>query len=188
MEQVTLLRYTVEVFDRLGITYMLVGSIASSAYGEPRLTQDIDLVADLRVSDIELLCDSFPDAEFYVSRAAAREAVARTSQFNIIHPSSGNKIDVIVARQDEWGKSQLARRREEWLLPNLKGYVASPDDVILGKLLYYREGGSEKHLRDIAGILHVSAKEVDRGYVGQWAERLGVKDAWQTVLNRINEA
>jgi hypothetical protein len=176
------------VFDRLGITYMLVGSIASSAYGEPRLTLDIDLVADLRVSDVDPLCDSFPDAEFYVSRAAAREAVARTNQFNIIHPSSGNKIDVIVARQDEWGMSQLARRRKEWILPDLKGYAASPDDVILGKLLYYREGGSEKHLRDIVGILHVSAKEVDREYVGRWAEKLGVEDAWQTVLDRLDEA
>jgi hypothetical protein len=67
-------------------------------------------------------------------------------------------------------------------------FVASPEDVIIGKMLYYREGGSEKHLRDITGILKVSGDQVDRAYVARWAAELGVTEIWQAVLRRLGEA
>ncbi len=185
MEQDELLRRVVEVLEEQAVTYMLVGSLASGVYGEPRLTNDIDIVVELRADQVARLCQAFPAPEYYLREKTAQEAIAATSQFNVIHPASGNKIDFIIARRDAWGRSQIGRRRREQILPGRAGYTAAPEDVILGKLWYYEEGGSEKHLRDIAAMLQVSGDEIDIGYVDQWARQLGFTETWQTVVNRV---
>lgn len=185
MEQDELLRQVIEVLERLKITYMIVGSIASGAYGEPRMTQDIDVVVDLRYGDIGPLCEAFGPDEFYVSVEAAAQAFQRGGQFNVIHPASGNKIDFMMARHDSWGDEQMSRRQRVRILPDREGYTARPEDIIIGKMEYYKEGGSEKHLRDIAGIMRISGEEVDRDYVVQWAEKLGLMEVWTAVLRRL---
>jgi len=185
VEQVDLLRLAVEVLERQGIDYMLVGSIASGAYGEPRLTQDIDIVVDLRPDQVNSLCSAFPAPEFYVSEDAARQAVRDRRSFNVIHPATANKIDFMVARDDAWGREQFARRRRIQILPEQEGFAACPEDVILGKLLYYAEGGSEKHLRDIAGIINISSQEINRDDVAHWAAELGIAEVWQAILERL---
>jgi hypothetical protein len=186
MDQTDLLRKTVEVLDGLAIPYALVGSFASSTWGEPRMTQVIDVLVDLKPSQVESLCAAFPDPEFYVSTSAARDAAQAKGQFNVIHPSSGNKIDFMVAGRTAWAAAQLQRRQRVPLFVDRVAYVAAPEDVILGKLVYYREGESEKHLRDIAGILRISADAVDRGYITRFAAQLGVADIWQAVQQRVD--
>ena len=79
------------------LTYALVGSIATMSYGEPRATLDIDVVISLDGSDLEAVEDLFPPPEFYLSVEAARAAVRSKSQFNVIHPGSGMKMDFFVA-------------------------------------------------------------------------------------------
>jgi hypothetical protein len=185
LEQAELLAYAVRALDEQRIPYLIVGSMASMAYGEPRLTRDIDIVVDLRSNQVEDLCAAFPADDFYVSLPAARTAVARGGQFNIIHPTSGNKIDFMMARHDAWGLAQLARGRRLELLPNVLASVAAPEDVILGKLLYYREGQSDKHLRDVAAMMQVSGDEIDAGYIARWAAELHVSDIWQAILARL---
>ncbi len=185
MEQVELLRYTIAVLEDQGVTYMVVGSFASIAYGEPRLTNDIDIVVQLSAEQANRLCAAFPDPEFYVSAAAARDAVARQGQFNVIHPTSGNKIDFIVARDDDWGRTQLSRCIRRPILADCESNIAAAEDVILGKLWYYKEGGSEKHLRDIVGMLQVSEDDIDRQYISHWTKRLGLEQPWQAVLQRL---
>jgi hypothetical protein len=185
VEQSDLLRLTVKNLERLNIPYAIVGSFASSVWGESRLTQDIDIVVALRPEHVASICSAFPGPEFYVSRTAAVEAVARAGQFNVIHPSSGNKIDFLVAGHTDWAIAQLHRSKCVALFPDQDAQVAAPEDVILGKLVYYREGGSEKHLRDIAGMLKFSGGMIDRAYVGQFAQRLGVADMWEAVLNSL---
>ena len=184
MEQAELLRRVVDVLEEQGITYLLVGSLASGVYGEPRMTQDIDVVVELRPDQVARLCAAFPAPEYYVAEKAAREAVAAGGQFNVIHPASANKIDFLLARRDAWGRSQVSRRRREEILPGRPGYTAAPEDVILGKLWYYQVGGSEKHLRDIAAMLQVSGPEIDVAYIEHWAQQLGVTEEWRTVLGR----
>ena len=184
MEQDELLRRVVEILEEQGIVYLLVGSLASGVYGEPRLTHDIDIVIEARPEQVVRLCAAFPAPDYYVSEKAAREAAASGGQFNVIHPASGNKIDFMIARHDAWGRSQISRRRREQILPDRPGYTAAPEDVILGKLWYYQEGGSEKHLRDIAAMLQVSGDQIDRQYVGHWAQQLGLMEPWQAVLDR----
>ncbi len=186
VNQAELLERVIEILESQHLTYMLVGSFASAAYGEPRLTHDIDIVIQLGIDAVDRLCSAFPAPEFYVSLSAARDAVARRGQFNVIHPTSGNKIDFMIARNDAWGQSQLARRVRKPILPDRPTFVAAPEDVILGKLWYYQEGGSEKHLRDIAAMLRVSGDEIDKEYITRWAEQLGLTKAWQAVLDRLD--
>lgn len=188
MEQSDLLRYAIESLEQLNLTYAIVGSFASGAYGEPRFTQDIDIVINLQAGQIGELCRRFPSPEFYVSQAAVEEAVYRRGQFNVIHPTSGNKIDFMMSGTGQWSSNQLARRQSVELFPNCNGYLASPEDVILGKMIYYREGGSEKHLRDITGILKITGDAVDRDYIAQFAVQLGVTEVWEAVVSRLKRA
>jgi len=186
VDQSELLKFAAMTLDRLGIPYAIVGSFASSIWGESRLTQDIDVVVSLNSESASQLCKAFPAAAFYVSPAAAQEAVARSAQFNVINPSSGNKIDFMVAGDTVWAVAQLNRCKQIAVFPDQRVNVAAPEDVILGKLIYYREGGSEKHLRDIAGILKFGGDLIDRSYVEQFAQRLGVDDLWEAVLNSVD--
>jgi hypothetical protein len=187
VEQADVLRYAVQTLERLGISYAVVGAFASGAWGESRFTQDIDIVIDLQPGQVRPICEAFPAPDFYISEAAAREAVAQHSQFNVIHPSSGNKIDFMIAGTSQWSAAQLERRKRVPLFPDCSGYLAAPEDVILGKLLYYAEGGSEKHLRDIAGILKISGEAVDREYIAQHAADLGVVNIWQLISQQVEK-
>jgi predicted nucleotidyltransferase len=186
VEQNDLLRHTIDALERLGVRYMLVGSFASIAYGEPRLTQDIDVVVDLPEQLIAQFCSTFPAPEFYLSEAAVRDSLRSRTPFNVLHPSSGNKIDFMPPRDDEWGRVQLNRRQRVRLLADREGYAARPEDVIIGKLWYYSEGGSEKHLRDIAGMLQISSDQIDRDEIARWADKLGFTPIWQAVLGRLS--
>ncbi|MCC7476260.1 MAG: hypothetical protein IT425_12765 [Pirellulales bacterium] len=185
MEQAELLKFTVQALERLGLPYALVGSFASGIWGETRFTQDIDILIELPLDLVSSLCASFPPNEFYVSEPAALDASRAFHQFNVIHPASGNKIDFMVARPGAWNQSQLTRRRIVQLFPDQPAAVAAPEDVILGKLLYYQEGGSEKHLRDIAGILLFSSALIDPEYLEARSKELGVDETWHSLLAKL---
>jgi hypothetical protein len=186
VEQPELLKYTIQTLERLGIHYAIVGSFASGVWGETRFTQDIDVLVSLASSDVQQLRAAFPSDNFYFSDTAANEAIALGRQFNVIHPSSGNKIDFMIAGPEPWMKAQLNRSKRVPFFPDVSGSVAAPEDVILGKLMYYRDGGSEKHLRDIAGILKVSGDLVDREYVSQTAAQFGLSEIWLAILNSLS--
>lgn len=181
-----LLRRLAQTLARLEIPYFVTGSVATTYWGEPRFTRYIDVVVELRRGDIERLVAEFPAPEFYVSVEAAREAVIRRGQFNIIQPASGLKIDVMVAAMDAFDRSRFSRRRRVDL-GGFEGDLAAPEDAILKKLVYFREGGAEKHLRDAAAVLQISGSSVDRAYIADWSRRLGVDDLWQQVLAALAE-
>ena len=185
MDQPELLKFTLRVLEQLNIPYAVVGSFASGVWGESRFTQDIDILVELKLQDVPALCAAFPEAEFYVSQSAANDAVARHGQFNVINPTSGTKIDFMIAGSSSWVRAQLERRKRIPFFPDQDGAVATAEDIILGKLVYYREGGSDKHLRDIAGILKCSGELVDRDYVSRFAAQLGVLEIWENVLATI---
>lgn len=185
MLQADLFTFAIGVLERLQINYMLVGSLAAGTYGEPRLTNDIDLVIDPTTEQIRLLCSAFDPADFYVSVDAALQALRQPAgEFNVIHPESANKIDFMITRRDAWGRAQLSRRQQVQVFPNVLGFAARPEDVIIGKLLYFQEGGSDKHLRDITGMLEVSPDKIDRAYIDRWAVELGVSDIWSDAIKR----
>ena len=186
MEQTDILRYAIDALELLQVRYLVVDSFASIAYGESRFTQDIDIVAAFEMHHVQGLLEAFPQPEFYLSETAVLDAIRTQFQFNIIHPTSGNKIDFILPRTGAWAAARMARRRPIRLLPDRDVMTAAPEDVILGKLWYYSEGGGDRHLRDIAGILRVTGDGVDRADVERWARQLGFLDIWLAILDTVD--
>lgn len=179
-----LMRALVHVLESEQIRYLIVGSMATITYGDPRFTNDIDVVAALAANHVDALCGAFAAPEYYCSRAAALDAVKQRFQFNIIHSQSGLKIDVIIPDDTEFTRSQFARRVRVVAGDGKETWFASPEDVIIKKMEYYKEGRSEKHIRDIIGVLKVKADMLDRVFVEKWAERLQLIDIWQDILER----
>jgi hypothetical protein len=182
-----LLQKVVEVFERLQIPYLVTGAIASVAYGEPRLTNDIDIVAAMRAEHISGLLEALPSHDFYVSEEAMTDAIQHQGQFNIIHPSSGLKVDVIMREDSDFDRSRFSRIRRIQPAESYEANFASPEDVVIKKMEYYKEGGSEKHLRDITGILKVTGNAVDRNYISDWARRLNLVEIWDAIQDRLRE-
>ena len=176
-----------KVLQELDISYAITGSMASTYYGEMRTTNDVDIVADIPSWKISEFIAKFPPPEFYVSEDAVRHAIVQRGQFNIIHPSSGYKTDVILPKDSPHDQLQLARARLQTARAGNDVYFASPEDVILKKMAAFQEGGSDKHLRDIASVLKVSADRIDQQYVMHWAQRLGLSEVWNLILEKLQK-
>jgi hypothetical protein len=184
LDQSELMNYVVDALDRHGVPYAITGSHASSVFGETRFTNDIDVVIQLNSQALlEELLTEFPEGVFYVSEIGARHAVAHGGQFNIIHEDSSQKVDLIIPERID-GPDQLARRTKVAVQSGRDIWFVSPEDLILKKMDFYREGGSEKHLRDIAGTLKISAGRVDLPYITMWAGQLGLSEIWNEILKR----
>ena len=151
------------------------------------MTNDIDLVAAVRERHIKELLAAFPPDQFFISEDAVREAIHLRGQFNIIHPASGIKIDVIIKKDSRFDDSRFARLKRIYPAESYEANFAAPEDVIIKKMEYYRDGGSEKHLRDITGILKISKDRVDRDYISDWAKRLNLTEIWDAIRKRLGE-
>src|SRR5262249_17012063 len=115
------------------------------------------------------------------------EAIQTGRQFNVLHPASANKIDFMISRRDPWGRSQLQRRRREILIPGCEGFTSTPEDIIIAKLQYFREGRSDKHVRDIVAMLDSSGEQIDNDYLQRWIEELALSAEWQHVTRQMEE-
>jgi len=172
--------------NALGVPYMVSGSVAVIIYGEPRLTHDVDLIVVLDREHIARLPEVFPPAEFYCPPTEVIEVEAAREQrghFNIIHQETGFKADIYLSGQDPlhpWGLARARRLEVEGQVV----VVAPPEYVIVRKLEYYREGGSEKHLRDIRSMLDTSPDAIDRAHLEQQITTRGLQDAWRQVQQR----
>jgi len=181
-----LLQEIVELLEHLQIPYLVTGAIASMAYGEPRLTNDIDIVAAIEEQHITGLISAFPPDDFYISEDMIRDAIHHHGQFNIIHPASGLKVDVIIKQNTPFDNSRFRRIKRIHPAESYQANFAAPEDVIIKKMEYYKKGGSDKHLRDITGILKVSGHVVDREYIITWAKKLGLMKIWEAVEDRVS--
>lgn len=174
------LKDVVKRFDEAGIEYFLVGSLATMYYGRPRFTQDVDLVVRIKAKQVSQFENLFPIEEYYCPpKEVLHDEVIRRGSFNLINQSSGIKVDIVIDKETDFYASEFTRRKKLTIAPGIEVFIASPEDLILKKLDYYREGQSEKHLLDIRDIL-VNIK-VDEAYIKGWAERLNLKTQWEKV-------
>jgi hypothetical protein len=168
--------------DRLCVPYMLTGSIASTIYGEPRLTNDVDIVIEIERVHCEQIERLFPGAEFYCPPAEVLLVEAARRQrghFNLIHHDTGFKADIYPAGQERLARWGLTHRRVV-AIDGTEIPIAPPEYVILRKLEFYTEGESEKHLRDIEGIA-AAGTPVILDFIEENVDRLGVRTAWEKV-------
>jgi len=165
--------------NELGADYMITGATAAIIYGQPRLTNDLDVVLALTDEHIPALLAAFPENQFYLPPASVirvEQARSQRGHFNILHLESGYKADIYLAGDDALHAWAFPlRRRIDWT-DSVALQFAPPEYVILRKLEYFRDGGSAKHPSDIRAILGTTA--VDRAAIATWAKRLGLADLW----------
>ena len=169
----------VEPLERLGLPYCITGSVAASVYGEPRLTADIDVVVLLQPGNLTALREAFPESLYYVPPdETLRLQIARVARgmFNLIHHATQFKADLYVAGADPLHAWALEHRRRIEL-EGLGAWIAPPEYVILRKLEFLREGGSDKHVRDIRFV--VAATALDSAFLEREIARLGLAAEWQ---------
>lgn len=163
-----------------GISYMVVGSVGSIIYGEPRMTKDMDIVVESRPEIAASFEELFPIEEFYCPpQEILRDEIVNHGQFNLIHHRSGMKIDVIVKACTAHAQSEFARRQKVEFWKDMNAFVATPEDIIIKKLQYYKEGGSDKHIRDIRGI--IANHSLDKIYLDKWVAELKLQTEWSAV-------
>ena len=170
-------------FEKVGTAYYIGGSVASSAYGIARATMDVDLVADIKIGQVNRLVKAL-EADYYIDAETIREAIHRSTSFNLIHLETMLKIDVFIVEAQPYDTEALARRRADTLDEESPRtfYLSSAEDIILSKLRWYQKGGgvSEHQWKDVLGVLKVQGVKLDLEYLKHWASRLNLSD----LLNR----
>lgn len=171
--------------NEAGIPYMVTGGLAAIIYGEPRLTNDVDVVLQLRPSDTGRLVAAYPTSTYYLPPLETiREESARPAHghFNILDLTTALRADIYCAGDDPLAAWGLARRRGVTLGEG-EIWVAPIEYVILLKLRYFRESRSDRHLRDIATMRRLSGELIDQNALDDWIERLGLGPEWRMALD-----
>ena len=180
----------VETLDAAGVDYMIGGAVAVWAWGEPRATQDLDVVVNIPFETIHQLSAELEKRAMLVPAEIILDTILDERAdlpINAIHMVSGYKAELFPMRDgDELRRSALSRRALVDLGPQLgKVYLHSPEDLILYKLWYYSLSQQSKHLRDIVSILRQLGDELDSAYIEHWAGRKGLATLWREMLARV---
>jgi len=191
LDIVGFLKLVLDALKAAHIDYLIGGAIAEWAWGEPRATQDIDIVINLPIGSVGKLSkalekrDMLVPAEIILDRLLEDRA---DIPINAIHIHSGLKADLYPVRSgDELRLSAFQRRqRIDYGPPIGRVYVHSPEDLILYKLLYFNISQQPKHSRDIAAILRAKRDQMDFGYIEKWTTRLGLSSLWKEMLSRVD--
>lgn len=173
----------VAALDRAQIAYMVTGSFASSAHGQVRGTQDLDVVIAATAEQLRVLVAEFPSDQYYAEELDALEALRHESQFNIIDFGSSWKVDLIFRRHREFSRVEFERRRPH-VIGETRVYVATPEDILIAKLEWAKIGESDRQIDDAAGIIATQAFNLDRAYVEHWVRELELDVQWQLAQKR----
>lgn len=172
--------------EKLDVPYRLGGSLASMLHGEPRATLDVDFAVVMTPDQAKQLASAL-EVDFYVQADAIAEAARTHSMANVMHKRPFVKVDLHV-RQPRGHHGEELRRalrikvgegEDETLR------VATPEDVVLQKLRWYRMGGevSDRQWRDVLGVLKRQAGALDRAYLERWARELEIADLLARALS-----
>ena len=183
---IQLLQSFVAVLGQLNIPYAIGGSLASSIYGKVRFTAD----ADITVEPFDWQAEKFYEtvqSDYYICKQAMYQALQRHSSFNLIHLESAYKIDVFIRKDTDFERQLILRRK----LVNLSETtdkpfsVVSPEDIILMKLCWYRDGGYSSHRQwsDVLGVLEVQTDRLDFEYLEKWAKTLELTELLEKAVS-----
>jgi hypothetical protein len=177
----------VSCLDNLEIQYYIGGSVASSIFGLPRSTMDVDIVADIKkshVKDMTLILQN----EYYIDADVILKSIERKSSFNLIHFDTMMKIDIFILKDRPFDREAFKRKKIDSLgeEPDIESfYFSSEEDIIISKLEWFKLGGevSERQWKDLIGVLKIQGKKLDFNYMKKWAEDLGLSALLDRALN-----
>jgi len=172
-DSITLAAQLHSIFESLDIPYYITCDVAAIAYGEPRTTQDLDVVLSMQLPDIATLAIALEQAGFYVPRAD--DAVSgRMQTLQAIHQESIARADLMIAKEDDFARIQFERKQQYPLPDGTEVYLISPEDLVLNKILWGQASRSEKQWRDVLAVLKTQGDSLNYAYLQTWAERLGI--------------
>ena len=169
-----------DALEALQISYMIVGSFASTFWGRPRMTHDADLVVEITAEQTADLAELLA-SHFYAPQFVIEDAVRKRDQFNVIHLEYAFKVDMWLRKDSPYDVVCFKRRllrvvfgREVWL--------SSPEDVILSKLRWYRAAPAlGRQFRDAVEVYEIQEPYLEQDYLDQWALQLGIADLLEWV-------
>lgn len=180
MSALELLRVIVTALERARVPFMLTGSMAAAAHGAGRATMDIDVVIETSADRLQALVDHLTSHGLYVSAAAARDALAQESTFNVIDAHTGWKVDLIIRRSRPFSQTEFARRTAIDF-EGLQLWVATLEDLVVAKLEWAKLGESARQLEDVVSLVRAAGDAIDLEYVNRWVKELGLVEQWNTV-------
>ena len=170
----------IDILENNDIPYMIGGSVASIAYGEPRMTLDMDVVVDMDITQVKKFVDSLK-SDYYADINTIIDAINNKGHFNVIQSEMGVKIDFYILKNSPFDQEGFEGRHQEAFDNKRQASFATPEYIILKKLEWFKMGESQKHLNDIKGILKISGNKLNLLYIDEWAFRIGVSDIWQKI-------
>lgn len=165
------------ILDAAHIPYMLVGSYASSHYGALRSTKDLDLVIAAIPTQLRNLIDLLPASEYYRDLQMAMDAYRERSMFNVLDMVTGFKIDLIFVKSGDFDQEAFRRRTLETIGGNPIS-VSTPEDVVIAKLEWARQGQSLRQIEDVVGVIKAEWEAMDKTYLKSWVKKLGLSSQW----------
>jgi hypothetical protein len=160
--------------EEVGAEYFVGGSVASSLQGEPRATNDIDIVVSMLARSVPAFAAAL-GADFEVDQEMLRDALQRASCANIFYLPMVTKVDLFGVGPAPFDEAEFSRRQRVRVRQTGEELVVkTPEDTVLRKLLWFRAGGevSDKQWRDVVEVLRVSGALLTRAYLDVWATRL----------------
>ena len=180
----TLAEFLAEVVRQLedaSIDYMIGGSVASSIYGDPRTTRDVDIVVDVTQASLRSLFGAVDRSVVYIDEPPVGQPITAGQMFKLVDLRGGWKVDLIVRKARPFSEVEFARRRKLVVL-GVSATIASAEDVLLTKLEWAVRSGSSRQVDDARGIASVQGSSLDLDYLRRWAPELGVEDLLEQVL------
>lgn len=165
---------------------MFTGAVAVNFWGRPRLTHDIDVVVFMQEKEIEKLAQNLGKG-FSFDREGATEAIKKRRMFNLLHLKTGIKVNLWPLKKDIYDQTRLKGRVREKILGR-KTWLISPEDLIITKLVWFKELEIQKHLEDIRGIYQIQKGRLDEKYLRKWAEKQKVEELLKELNGGKNQS
>ncbi len=179
-EELDILKTVITRLDNAKIPYMITGSIAGNFYSIPRMTRDIDIIAEINLSDTKKIYELFKD-DFYIDEEQITVAVKEQEMFNIIHNKAIVKVDFIMRKNSEYRRLEFSRRKY-FDFEGMKIAIVSPEDLIISKLFWAKESHSEMQINDVKNLM-ASVENLNYNYIKKWVKELGIENIFNEALN-----
>lgn len=171
----------IAALERANVPYMVTGSYASSAHGEPRASNDIDIVIAPNAEQLHALMQQFPNDRYYADEDDAFEMFRQKLQFNVIDFATCWKADLIFRKNRQFSDAEFLRRRHH-VIAGREVYLTTAEDILIAKLEWAKLGESERQIEDAAGVIRRQGTALDRQYVERWVHELELERQWRTAL------